>query len=264
MKEEKAVKLFRGLADVGDDLIEEAGAVQERRRMPARWRWAAIAACLCLALLGTAAAVNFYGPGIVDGEDGFTYFQGGIAYYPYDDLSDEIKALESEVHFKSFDSWQAAEDFIGVDLMNNPVLDASPATQYYAVFRDEHSSVKGRFVATMSKRLEQVRLCGCYEIGEVNIDMYSLLFTDRCPEDWDERFWGRSFPEGTELSRELYTSPNGLQTQIMEVEEHAHDCLDCLAIFSLNGVPFVVNAHSHNSMEEARAALIQVLDGFEV
>lgn len=53
--EEKVVKLFNGVTDVGDDLIEEAGTVQKRKkRIP--WRGVAIAACLCLALVGTAFA----------------------------------------------------------------------------------------------------------------------------------------------------------------------------------------------------------------
>lgn len=54
---EKAVKLFQGVTDVGDDLIEEAGTVRKRKKMTP-WRGAAIAACLCAALLGTATAAN--------------------------------------------------------------------------------------------------------------------------------------------------------------------------------------------------------------
>lgn len=57
MKENKARELFRAMADVGDDLIDEAGTVPKRKKMPP-WRGAAMAACLCLALLGTAFAAN--------------------------------------------------------------------------------------------------------------------------------------------------------------------------------------------------------------
>ena len=32
--EEKAVKLFNGVTDVGDDLIEEAGTVRKRKKTP--------------------------------------------------------------------------------------------------------------------------------------------------------------------------------------------------------------------------------------
>lgn len=55
--EEKAAELFQAVTDVGDDLIEEAGTVPKRKKMTP-WRWAAIAACLCLALAGTAFAAS--------------------------------------------------------------------------------------------------------------------------------------------------------------------------------------------------------------
>lgn len=56
-KEEKALKLFQGVTDVGDDLIEEAGMVQrQKRKKTALWRWGLAAACLCLVLAGTAGA----------------------------------------------------------------------------------------------------------------------------------------------------------------------------------------------------------------
>ena len=55
--EEKVVKLFNGVTDVGDDLIEEAGTVRKHKKMTP-WRGAAIAACLCLALVGTAFAAS--------------------------------------------------------------------------------------------------------------------------------------------------------------------------------------------------------------
>ena len=55
--EEKAVKLFNGVTNVGDDLIEEAEMMQKRKKTTA-WRWALVAACLCAVLLGTAGAAS--------------------------------------------------------------------------------------------------------------------------------------------------------------------------------------------------------------
>lgn len=55
--DEKVVKLFQGVTDVGDDLIEEAGTARKRKKITP-WRGAAIAACLCLALAGTAFAAS--------------------------------------------------------------------------------------------------------------------------------------------------------------------------------------------------------------
>lgn len=263
--EEKAVRLFQGVTDVGDDLIEEAGAVRKRKKMTP-WRWGLAAACLCLALLGTAGAVQFFGVRIVNGDDGFIRLQGGIAYRPYDSLSDEIKATEDELVTRPFDSWPEVEDFIGVELMDNPVLDASPAENYHSVWDNVH----GRFLVSTSVGLYMVRASGCYEIGDVDINVECELFTDRMlalyedhGETWDETFRGYRFPDGTALVQDAYTASNGLEAQIMEVDRPDGSRDTCLAAFSLNGIPFLVRAHSHNGMEEARAALIQVLNSFQ-
>lgn len=265
-QEEQAVKLFQGVTEVGEDLIEEAGTAP-RRKKTAVWRWGAIAACLCLALAGTAAAVQFFGVRIVNGDDGFIRLQGGVAYRPYDSLSDEIKATEGELVTIPFDSWPEVEEFIGVELMDNPVLDASPAEHYFSVWDD----VSGRFLVSTSVGLYMVRASGCYEIGGVDINVECELFTDRMlaryedhGETWDETFRGYRFPDGTALAQDAYTASNGLEAQIMEVDRPDGSRDTCLAAFSLNGVPFLVRAHSRSGMEEARAALIQVLDGFQV
>lgn len=236
-----------------------------RRKIPAA---ALAAACLCLVLAGTALAAQYFGVRIVDGaggDDADVWMQGGIAYYPVDRLSDELKALENEDTCRSFGSWQEVEDFIGVDLMNNPVLDASPARSYSRTVTWGKHRVSGEFLVSTSVGLDDIRAQGCYEMGDVNIDVEGFLYTERKTEkaaDWDERFYGIGFAEDTQTSRESYTAPNGLEAQVMAVERPSgHDTY--IAAFSLNGVPFIVKAHSHNSLEEAQAALYQVLGGFD-
>ena len=56
MKKEQALNLMNTL---GPDLIEEADIpLPDKRRLPKAVRTGLIAACLCLALLGTAFAAN--------------------------------------------------------------------------------------------------------------------------------------------------------------------------------------------------------------
>lgn len=229
-----------------------------------------VAACLCLALVGTAVAAKYFGVQIVEGTGADTvdvWMEGGVAYYPAELLSDELKALEDEHKFVRFNSWQEAEEFIGVDLMNNPVLDASPATNYFVKYTDDRTQhVSGRFILTTSVGLEHIRLHGCYEMGSVNIDVQGFLFTDRMKEkveDWDERYYGIGFMEEPKPVMNIdasYTTSNGLEAQIMTVE-YSSGYKSCLAAFSIDGFPFIVKARSDN-LEEAREALFQVLDGF--
>lgn len=226
-------------------------------------RPALIAAVLCLALLGTAVAAKYFGVTVTDGEDGLTYWQGGIAYYPYDSLSDQIKALEGVQEtpngylIRVVSSWQAAEDFIGVNLMDNPVLDDCPPTNFSHIFDD----VKGNYKVLTDPDLSTVRTYGCYEMGEANIMVEMRLFTDRkaaLSEDWDEQFLNYRFPDGTQVNRDIYTAPNGLTVQILEYTCPG-DTPTCMTAFSLNGIPTVITV---SDSPDVREVLLRVLDGF--
>ena len=251
-------------------LIAAADAAAPRRGGK-RWvRYGLIAACLCLALAGTAFAAveQYFGVRIVDGvrTDMDVWLEGGINYYPLDSLSEEVQTLDDPDHaIRVFSSWDEMEGFIGVNLMDNPVLDASPAEHYYQKWTVGSSRAEGRFLAIGSAGLSHIRVIGCYEIGKVNISIMGFLFTDcttESMEDWDQRFLGYSYPDGTELSWETYTTANGLEAQVIKVDHTGDLQKTCLAAFSLNGVPFVVQAASGSSLKGDQEALLQVLDGF--
>lgn len=265
MKSEQVLELMNAIPP---DLIEEADVQSPaKRRLPRIARVGLIAACLCLALIGTVTAARFLGVQIQE-EDGVTWLSGGIAYYPVDSLSEEVQALDSSYYdARRFNSWEDVEKFIGVNLMDNPVLDASPAKNFHTGWKDGVNNISGDFLVIGSGSLTSILTFGCYEIGDVDILLRGSLFTDRMEkgrgEDWDQRFLGFHFSEYTKTGRESYTSPNGLEAQLLRI-----DCgwpeKSCLAIFSLNGIPFIVQANSRYNMEEARAALLQVLDGFVI
>ena len=222
-------------------------------------RTALITAALCLALVGTALAVHYFGVTIVDGDDGIIYLQGGIAYYPYDSLSDQIKALEGSNGdlIRPVSSWQDAEDFIGVNLMDNPVLDGCPPTHFSHMF----DGVMGDYLIVTDPDLSTVLTYGCYEMGEANIMVEARLFTDRKAtqgEDWDEQFLGYKFHDGTQVNRDTYTASNGVAAQILEYTCPG-DTPTCKAAFSINGIPTIVTV---SDSPDVREVLYQVLDGF--
>ena len=265
MKKEQILDLMN---TVPPDLIEEAGIQPpKQRRLSKLVRVGLIAACLCLVLIGTASAVRYYiGIRLVDGDDGFTLAQGGIAYVPYDSLSEEIRAIIEEANnstvIREAFSWQDVENLIGIDLMNNPVLDASPSHNYFA----ERHGVMGRFHVEPSRH--SICAYGCFEIGDVNINVESRLFIENsqsAQENWDETFLGIKFLDDSDVTQDSYTAPSGLITQIMEVHtprENSSDSFDCYGFFSLDGIPTIVRCASSTSMEEARTVLHQILDGF--
>lgn len=254
-------------SDAGKERIMKNLMEQERQPVKGKhfrpMRSALVAACVCLALLGTALAVRYAGVTVTDGDDGITYLQGGIAYYPYGNLSDEIKALEGFQEtsngnlIRPVSSWQAAEDFIGINLMDNPVLDGCPPTHFSHMF----DGVMGDYLIVAEPDLSAVRTYGCYEMGEANIMVEAHLFTDRkadMPEDWDEQFLGYIFHDGTLVSRDTYTASNGLMAQILEYTCPG-DTPTCKAAFSINGIPAIVTV---SDSPDVREVLYQVLDGF--
>ena len=261
MKKEQILDLMTAIPP---HLIEEADVqFPAKRRLPRLARVGLIAACLCLALLGTAAAVNYFGISLVNGDDGLIYMQGGIAYVPYDSLSEEIRTIIEEsgdsAAVQPTASWQAAEDLIGIDLLNNPVLDASPAHAFTAT----RGGVNGRFHVEPGK--EKILICGCFEIGDVNIEVECYLFTEYGQaqvENWDGAFLGLGFSDDSEVSLDSYTAPSGLTAQIIDAYTPSSNTNHCVGTVSLHGIPAVVWCQSTTSMEEARAALYQVLDGF--
>lgn len=273
MKKEDVLNLMTNLPP---DLIEEADlGAPAKRRLPKLTRVGLIAACLCLALIGTVTAARFLGVQIQE-EDGTTWFSGGIIYYPVDSLSENVKELDDPFYApKKFNSWEQVEEFIGINLMDNPVLDASPVKEYGIRFKNHpEKNIKGRFLAVGSGNLTSILTFACYRIGDVDIRVRGSLFTDRMEkgrgEDWDQRFLGYNFTETTKINRETYTTPNGLEAQLLGID-YGRNCKKYTAAFSLNGVPFIVEANSsryssegsYPSLEEARAVLLQVLDAFE-
>lgn len=274
--EDKAVKLFQGVTDVGDDLIEEAGTARKRKKMTP-WRGAAIAACLCLALVGTAAAARFAGVWMVDAQHEDmrgVQLGGGITCYPVDVLSEEVRALDGAYALKSFKSWENMENFIGVDLMDNPVLDASPNPNRIHIYRDTYTTpdglevqddVKGRFFARVSALLKTVHAVGFYEIEDVEIEVNAILYTERATDrlNEDESYMGVYFQAEEELIQETYTTPNGLEVQIAWSDDTGNKSA-CVAAFSINGIPFSVVTLYQGNVETNREVLKTVLDGFQV
>lgn len=250
-----------------DKFLQDGTRRKMSMRSAKKWkRFAAAAVAAALLTTGiTALAVSLYRTQISKAdENGIIWLSGGIAYSPLDSLSDEMKSQKDPDIF-SFDSWDEAEEFIGLDLMNNPVLDNSPAEHYSVQITEGDKQVNGRFLVTTSANLEQITARGCYEIGKVDVNVESAVFTDQkaaLDENWDEKFLGYTFPEETKLEWESYTAPSGLEAQIMRVDRTADHRDTCLAAFSLNGIPTVVRTHSSNSSAEAWDALIQILDGF--
>lgn len=262
-------KIMEAMAHIDPALVEEAD-----RPAPRRTGWsrsALIAACLCLLLAGTAAAAAAGGAGMrvirmFNSEESYSGYEivGGAAYIPADSLSDEINqlALEhpGETSFKAFARWEFAEEFIGRNLLDNPLFDKAPSgTRYTDVTETEWGSCL-LMVGASAEGLTSVNAITSYRIGrldggqeQVEVELRADLYTDIYAkmgegqaEDEKHTWKKRYFPDGAEIVQEDYTTPDGLETIIFQVK--AKPTLYA-ALFSLNGVRFEITAsHSTDSV----------------
>lgn len=201
-------KMMDVMSRIDPALVEEAdaGAIRNRRG----WvRPAAVAACLCLLLAGTVLAVE---SGLlaefIRGDEGLGDYSDLVGYeiagqyhvttarrVPVESFSQEVRELsdslsmEDPVGFYGFSSWEAAEEFLGMDVMNNPLLD-SARMSLIAIGEDEGygpGGIRANSVVSIHKSSETgelicVRVTGNYNVdNRGNVAVTATLVTDRNP-----------------------------------------------------------------------------------
>ena len=291
-------QVLEAMGAIDPALIQEASVPVRRREKRGRLRpvWIA-AACLCLVLSGTALAAQL--PAISQmilrvlpgGEESGYTVAGGTAYFPMDSLSEELCALAEghpgEVVGRSFATWEELEAFIGRNLQDNPVLEAAQVGKQTRI-----EGAMGPYVARISGDaggLRTVWLSGGYYLhgepdsdgglgGTVSILVQGALYTERMEgaDDWEYQE-GRFYVEGTELEREGYVTPGGLEAELLQIQRPegkeieidgemvaVKSGTDYVALFSLNGVRYTVQAECDDDPALAFSTLKEVLDGFVV
>lgn len=216
-------KLMDAMAYMDPALIEAADPAPAKRKA---WRRPAlIAACLCLALVGTAVAVNsgvvvefFTGSGGWDhlSEEpitgGFEINAEGVQIVPVDSLPREVRDLaaaqESAPCFYGFDSWDEAEQFLGLELANNPVLDEAETWENTYSFEDPETnrllnSATGESIVRLGVNIDDlfVRIYAdaFYKLDGVAFTLSADIVTDQMP--YDDPWGTLQLYHGDELDR---------------------------------------------------------------
>ena len=296
-------------------LIEAAGreAPAGKRRRNGWSRGAVIAACLCLVLAGTAMAAELAGfhitgffedeprvtgpDGTVELVSGYTASRG-IRYFSVEDFSQEIIELDqgfTEPAARSFSSWEKMEEYVGLTVMDNPVLDGVPADGNidvglpggrgeYVVYLSPGPGHAADGVTPMTG-ITSIRMDGSYSLRREDPDLWPWngigisvsatleLATENSVLDEVEHY----FSDAENVTYEEYVTPNGLLVLISKAEapvRMADDSIgayaDCYtANFTLNGVSFQISATDYKDFNGGNipAGLVEevlkeVLDGF--
>lgn len=304
-------QIMEAMNHIDPALIEAADRnVSTAKRSRRGWsRPAVIAACLCLVLAGTAVAAELSGVRIVDFFNqearsanpgwepeiysGYTV-ENDVAYFPIDALSPEIVEIDRSAErnvCRSFSSWKALEEFVGLDIMENAVLEDAPA----GVGIDlgiEGGSGKNVVCVNAYKDVgvSRVYVCGSFLLhshryhgdwrGGVNAWVTAEIFTERGREGSPEES-SVYYSNDAEVSSEEYVTSAGLPVQIFRVYTPEYETaatnmetgeespytqppwVKYDARFILNGIAFSVEFSGELKEETLlQETILEVLDGF--
>lgn len=259
------------------------------RRRPLRLaRAGLIAACLCLALAGTAMAgvvtgwirvsnVDFYPNTNVNGvESSYSEVKirsDGTAYIPFASFSEEAQEFAHSFtylpQYKTFDSWDEVEEFLGVSIADNPVLDQMEVfpTQVqdpqYGTKTDE-----ANFIVQFDGLMDApaIRTSASYRFDleddvSFRLDLSGTIITQ--DSDMEERISGHTFHNTEQPVTETYVTPSGLQAVISTARllDDGHSII-CQASFQLNGAYFTLITFESENPDQVVPAIKTVLDAY--
>lgn len=276
------LRMMEAMSYVSPELVERAEQPPTNgpRRLP---RTAVIAACLCLVLAGTALAgevllgvrISDFFTGFRDDQtdrsySGFT-IEGGITYLPAEDLSDEARAQAMEAPQTSqllpFLSWDDAEDYFGLELQNNALLNQDHQANRYYSKGWERCYPCTAWLASDTEDLTAIDLSAMYELeNSVRIEVRAAVYTERM--DYMKIPSHTNFyPDGSSFTQEDYTTPSGLKASILEIDSPSDELVNrrpyYTAVFTLNGALFQVEAAYDPDPARALDSLKEILDAFQ-
>lgn len=275
-------KQYKNLMDK-QNIAEEANTAfyeklnkTEKRRKSVTWKVAAAAACLALMIPATVFAVEnlFHMPETKLGDTvHFTNMNGymvrfeGMDSYPVDAFSKDVQAVTEFKNVRQ-DSWEAAEEALGIDLLNNTFL--ANATKDFVSYDDTgrtHCYVGYR---SYEGQLFYVHTLANYRYDGLQLNLNAKLTVEHpaMTEEDKQALLGVEGavkePANVETTYENYTTKEGIPVVILKWDYETFDRY--MAVFAVNDITYELTAFPLNEKSEAAAVQIlkDVLDGFEL
>lgn len=271
MKKEQVLNLMDAIEP---DLIEEADLqAPAKRRMPKAVRAGLIAACLCLALLGTAFAANPEAVAALLGRlsvqispsetnPGYSVTGGPMTKYPLSAFSPALTAAsegrDGPVVSLTFDAWEEVQAFLGEDIPC--VWPQEWDTKWFQVilFHTETDVLWG------------------IDIYSVDLGRQAEVYAEVRTQLWrgENAHSGMGALDGSSITQlPSYSMPNGAVAELVQVVDPEIVHLDgtptglrpqqCAGYFMRDGILYSVTAFSPvPPQESAEAQLKTVLDSF--
>lgn len=236
----------------------------KKRRLPRPLRTGLIAACVCLALIGTAVAATTiagfqniehiqnwtigtpYGPKAYDG----IRLSGGVRYIPLEELDqcilDAAANEPGSVALSEATSPEGLSELVGISILGSQLPETMRLKSFHA---SVHSSDEGPTAIDFYGVYQQ-------ESG-LEVNMAGTILTELM-YDPDVDFWSVLAVEAKdEYEIERYQTPNGAEAVIFYQPENA-DATKAVLIY--NGIEYVFSVTGSSEAETQEMTLKQVLD----
>lgn len=288
--------LLEGLHDIDEDLIEAAETARPRGRRLRPWL---LAACVCLALAGTACAVgNLWGVRIGElstEEDASGYsVYGTVRTVPDAEFSQEVRdalqdnwdawlakdetskiissTLPGSVQ-RSFETWADGTEFLGIGLAD-PLEEADWLEQATAAGMSldgglgrkigvEHCTAA--YYGDIEGHIERASLAAGYRSGEIRVILRAEVQTEyagtAAGDGSQDIETGSVWPEAVNLYTNSAVMPDGQTAALVISQPRREDSYVAIdAYFIQDGLLYTLNAVGPDGGDEAVAAVREVLE----
>ena len=247
-------------------------------------RVAIVAACIILIVPITAYAVkSIFGISIVEIIEGDTstgkFGTGYEVNYPeltsrqLSDFSEEIQTME-DYRLVIYDSWQEAEEELGITLVNNPFLfDGSVTKERSYNLREEGIGQRvhcfGQYNG-LDNQFYRATITAAYRYDDMFITLVSTVTCEHPAISKGEEpnmSWHRVMYEDrdvNEIVQEQYLAKNGINATLITVDRDRGRSTDYEANFSANGASYRITIHSYDNKQDAevKETLKNILESF--
>lgn len=277
---------------------EKMEQAQPKKRVKPILRAAIVAACLCLLIPVTVYAVtNIFNrvqvtkterptmdnkPGL-----GLDIVYEDIEYHPLSEFSKEVQEL-TEPTEALYDSWTDAEEYLGIDLIDNSLLTAED-TRRIAAYGVPGKHCHGLYYV-WDGQFAGAKIGTEFQRRGIDFGIYALAMSEYATE-YDEDV--RTYYHGTSMtyvqypvrevsiSTEEYITKGGIPVLLVTVTRDARnsndpdEIRDLIAYFAVNNISYRVMMSSYsivlseiegydNAEEMIMATMYEVLDGFVI
>lgn len=267
--------------EINNAFYEKLNSAEEPRRRSVRWNPLLAAACLALMIPITVFAAEYiFGTPKVklgkldwcDSPNGFSIRFEDLDTFPPEAFPEEVQSFTGYKFF-AYESWEEAEEALGIDLLNNTFLtNAEPGDTYYG-------DVVAPCVTLYSSPLGQLHLVGTgatYHYDQLRLTLKATLLVEHPEVDEDTRevLFGEEAGWDEPASYEEYTTKAGIPTVILRITySNSHsDVVLYSAFFAVNDISYKLTAWvtldpeqpSPEQEASGKQILLDALDGFEL